>query len=50
MPDRETKKAQTKRARKTGRSSPTTGSYFLSLELENVRCFSLRPSHGTPRS
>ncbi len=23
-----------------GRSQPTTGSYFLSLELENVRCFS----------
>ncbi len=40
MPDRKTKKAPTSRARKSGRSSPMTGSYFLSLELENVRCFS----------
>ena len=31
-----------KRTPKAGRSSPTTGSYFLSLELENVRCFSER--------
>ena len=40
MPDRKTKKARRNGARKSGRSSPTTGSYFLSLELENVRCFS----------
>jgi predicted ATPase len=54
MPDRKTKKAPTRRARKGGRSSPTTGSYFLSLELENVRCFSERQTldlsdgHGRP--
>jgi predicted ATP-binding protein involved in virulence len=42
MPDRKTKKAPRKAARKNGRPSPTTGSYFLSLELENVRCFSER--------
>jgi hypothetical protein len=42
MPDRKTKKAPTRRARKGGRSNPMTGSYFLSLEVENVRCFSER--------
>jgi energy-coupling factor transporter ATP-binding protein EcfA2 len=42
MPDRKTKKAPARRVRKTDRSKPTTGSYFLSLELENVRCFSER--------
>ena len=42
MPDRKTKKAVRNGAGKRGRSSPTTGSYFLSLELENVRCFSAR--------
>jgi hypothetical protein len=40
MTDQTTKRARAGRVRKTGRSSPTTGSYFLSLELENVRCFS----------
>jgi ABC-type dipeptide/oligopeptide/nickel transport system ATPase subunit len=40
MSDRKTKNALTKRAPKSGRSSPTIGSYFLSLELENLRCFS----------
>ena len=42
MPDRKTKKTRTKPARKNGRSGPTTGSYFLSLEIENVRCFAER--------
>jgi hypothetical protein len=42
MPDRKTKKVRAQPARKTGRSSPAIGSYFLSLELENVRCFSER--------
>ena len=40
MPDRKTKKAVRNGAGKRSRMSPTTGSYFLSLELENVRCFS----------
>src|SRR5690349_17943227 len=42
MPDRKTKKTRTNPARKAGPSGPTTGSYFRSLELENVRCFSER--------
>ncbi len=40
MPDRKTKQTVRNAGGKRSRSSPTTGSYFLSLELENVRCFS----------
>ncbi len=42
MPDRKTKKVPRTGARKSSRASSATGSYFLSLELENVRCFSER--------
>ncbi len=42
MADRKTKKQQTNGAPGRKRSHPATGSYFLSLELENVRCFSER--------
>src|SRR5207244_11162368 len=41
MTDRKTKKSQSNGADGTvRRRRPTTGSYFLSLELENARCFS----------
>ena len=53
--DRKTKKHQTNSAVDEGRGDPTTGSYFLSLELENVRCFTekqmldLSDGNGQPR-
>jgi predicted ATP-binding protein involved in virulence len=37
--DRKRKRLRTKRSNDT---CPTSGSYFLSLELENVRCFSVK--------
>jgi predicted ATP-binding protein involved in virulence len=40
MADRKTKRYQANGAAGSRRSYPTTGSYFLSLELENMRCFS----------
>jgi predicted ATP-binding protein involved in virulence len=39
MPSHKTKKIRSNGADGDRRTRPTTGSYFLSLELENVRCF-----------
>jgi energy-coupling factor transporter ATP-binding protein EcfA2 len=55
MADRKTKKLQANGTAGRQRSHPTTGSYFISLELENVRCFSvsqkldLSDGEGRPR-
>jgi AAA domain, putative AbiEii toxin, Type IV TA system/AAA domain len=40
MPSHKIKKAQSNGAEGATQTHPTTGSYLLSLELENVRCFS----------
>jgi hypothetical protein len=40
MPGLKNKKTRLKGAAGADQTHPTTGSYFLSLELENVRCFS----------
>ena len=40
MPDRKTNKTPRNGAARGGGTQPMTGAYFLSLELENVRCFS----------
>ena len=42
MPDRKTKKTPRNGSADGSGERPRTGSYFLSLELENVRCFSKR--------
>lgn len=40
MPSLKNKKTRSNGATRANQTHPTTGSYFLSLELENVRCFS----------
>ncbi len=40
MPSLKNKKTRSNGATGANQTHPTTGSYFLSLELENVRCFS----------
>ena len=42
MPDHKTKKTARNGPVARNREHPTTGAYFLSLELENIRCFSER--------
>jgi energy-coupling factor transporter ATP-binding protein EcfA2 len=42
MPDHKTKKSSRGNGRKGGRANSASESYFLSLEVENVRCFSER--------
>src|SRR5579863_5006609 len=54
MPSQKIKKPQANGAEGATQTHPTIGSYFLSLELENVRCFSdkqtldLTDGHGRP--
>ena len=55
MADRKTKKPQLNGAASRDRGRPATGTYFLSIELENVRSFSekqrldLSDGDGRPR-
>jgi predicted ATP-binding protein involved in virulence len=42
MPDHKTRKAPRYALPDRSRQSPTAGKYFLSLELENLRCFSTK--------
>src|SRR3954452_3404015 len=42
MPDYKKQKPDTKGGGRRSASQPVSGSYFLSLEVENVRCFSQR--------
>jgi len=54
MSEQKVKRPHSNDPKRANRTHPTTGSYFLSLELENVRCFSdkqvldLSDGHGRP--